>query len=178
MVPGRSCDGCVVCCVVPPVKSPEFSKTSGVACQHCDTAAGCAIYATRPNVCREFLCGWRSLPFLDDRWKPEACGLLVLPDKNDIPLDFERRVGLAIIAFRARGDLQHRFVVEMLAGLVAGKAPVFLSVPGPPGFDFAKTLLNPLLDQAVEARDGQRIEAVLTSTYDRLAGGSFRPLPA
>jgi hypothetical protein len=173
MIPGRSCGGCVVCCIVPPVKSPEFRKTSGVACDHCVRGAGCAIYDRRPQVCRDWMCGWRSLPFLDDRWRPDACGLLVVPEDEDIPPTFERRSGIGIIAFRSAKNLDEPFVFEMLAGLVYEKVPVFLSVPGPPGFHFAKALLNPLIEKAATDRDGEKIRSTVLILYERLARGPF-----
>jgi hypothetical protein len=173
MIPGRSCDGCVVCCIVPPVKSPEFRKTSGVACDHCVQGGGCRIYDSRPPVCRDWMCGWRSLPFLDERWRPDRCGLLVIPEEDDIPEAFERRTGIGIVAFRSPKDLDQPFVIEMLAGLAHGKAPVFLSVPGPPGFHFARALLNPLIEQAAADRDGAKIRSTVLALYDRLARGPF-----
>jgi hypothetical protein len=158
------------------VKSDAFSKTSGVQCQHCVASFGCGIHAARPQVCRDWLCGWRSLPFLDGRWKPDVCGLLVVPADADIPPEFERRIGLTLIAYRSRRDLARRFVIEMIAGLVAAHTPTFLSVPGPPGHHFAKTLVNPLIAKEAEARDGMKIEAAMLSLFDRLAKGEFEPV--
>jgi hypothetical protein len=178
MVPNRSCGGCVVCCIVPPVKSPDFSKTSGTPCLHCVETFGCAIHASRPQVCRDWLCGWRSLPFLDDRWRPDNCGLLIVPEEDDIPVRFERRVGLNIVVFRSGADLDRQFVIEMLAGLVFGKVPTFLSAPGPPSFHFAKGLLNPLIEQAAEDQDGAKIRSTVLSLHDHLTRGSFEPVSA
>ena len=173
MIADRSCGSCVVCCIVPPVKSPEFRKTAGVACDHCTQGAGCAIYDRRPQVCRDWLCGWRSLPFLDERWRPDACGLLVIPEDEGIPAPFERRTGIGVVAFRGAKDLDQPFVIEMLAGLVHGRIPVFLSVPGPPGFHFARALLNPLIAKAAASRNGAEIRSAVLALYVRLTRGPF-----
>jgi hypothetical protein len=158
---------------VPPVKSPDFRKTAGIPCEHCVRGGGCAIYDRRPQVCRDWMCGWRSLPFLDDRWRPDICGLLVIPEDEGIPSTFERRTGIGIVAFRSAKDLEQPFVIEMLAGLVFARTPVFLSVPGPPGFHFARALLNPAIERAAEVRDGAKIRSEVLSMYERLSLGPF-----
>ena len=75
----RSCgvdgDRCTVCCSVMPIG--ELDKPEGVLCDKCDLAAGCTIYATRPQVCRDY----------------QSCGYLrgimpERPDKAGIDLDF------------------------------------------------------------------------------------------
>ena len=112
----RSCGSCTVCCIVPPIKSPTFSKQSSTSCEHC-TASGCSIYLFRPQACRDFLCGWRSLPFLDARWQPDKCGLMIVPEEENVPPEFQRRQGLNFTVFRNSEDLEQAFVVEMIAGL-------------------------------------------------------------
>jgi hypothetical protein len=172
----RSCGSCTVCCIVPPVKSPSFSKQSNTRCEHCIESAGCGIYPVRPQVCRDWLCGWRSLPFLDDRWRPDRCGLLIVPEEEHVPPEFQRRQGLNFTAFRERGDLEQAFVIEMIAGLVHDGVPAFLSVPGPPGFHPGMTLLNRLVDRAAKERDGGKIRSGLLSAYDSLKRGEFEPV--
>jgi hypothetical protein len=176
MVSNRSCGACVACCVVPPIRSADFFKTSGTVCVNCLATGGCAIYPARPQACRDFMCGWRSLPFLDDRWRPDRCGILVVPEEQDIPAHFARRTGLNLVAYRAPADLEAPFVIEMVAGLVHGNVPTFLSTPGPPGFHFAKALLNDRLAAAAAKRDGDAIRRALLSLHDVLQRGIFEPV--
>jgi hypothetical protein len=171
----RSCGSCTACCIVPPIKSPTFNKPSNTACEHCIVSGGCKIYLFRPQECRDFLCGWRSLPFLDARWQPDKCGIMIVPEEDHVPPEFERRQGLNFTAFRKREDLEQPFVVEMIAGLAHSRVPLFLSVPGPPGFHPAMTFLNPRIAQAATARDGGRIRSALISAYDALKQGQFEP---
>ncbi|MBX9884465.1 MAG: hypothetical protein K2X68_05795 [Novosphingobium sp.] len=58
------------------IDDPELTKPSGIACQNC-TTAGCGIYATRPQVCRDFICEWRRLAYLDEDWRPDRSGVLI-----------------------------------------------------------------------------------------------------
>ena len=71
----RQCDGCVMCCVVFPV--PEAGKPDYEACPHASAGEGCAHYETRPEVCRDFFCGWRLDPTLGDEWKPSVAGFVL-----------------------------------------------------------------------------------------------------
>lgn len=172
----RSCGTCTVCCVVTPIKSPTFSKQANTKCEHCVEGSGCNIYLLRPEPCRDFLCGWRSLPFLDERWQPSACGIMIVPEEEHVPPGFQRRTGLNFTAFRKVDDLEQAFVIEMIAGLAHSRVPLFLSVPGPPGFHPAMALLNPQIEKAARERDGGTIRSVLVWTYKTLSEGEFEPV--
>jgi hypothetical protein len=73
LVEGRDCGECFACCVE--IAVPELSKPAREACVHC-SSGGCAIYDTRPPVCRKWFCAWRRLPDLPDHLRPDRSGLM------------------------------------------------------------------------------------------------------
>ena len=75
LVPGRSCDGCMLCCRLPDID--ELDKPANAACRHCLQSGGCAIYDQRPALCRDFHCLWRTAAGLDDRWHPNRSGMMI-----------------------------------------------------------------------------------------------------
>lgn len=75
LVPGRSCDGCTMCCKLLSIE--VLDKPRAVWCTHCDKKRGCKIYADRPNPCQEFYCGYRRIAALDERWKPSQSKVLI-----------------------------------------------------------------------------------------------------
>ncbi|HEX2842460.1 YkgJ family cysteine cluster protein [Hyphomicrobium sp.] len=75
LVPGRSCDGCTMCCKL--MEIDVLAKPRAVWCPKCDQKRGCTIYEVRPEPCRIFYCGYRKVPALDDRWKPSKAKFLV-----------------------------------------------------------------------------------------------------
>jgi hypothetical protein len=75
LVPGRSCQGCTMCCKLMEVDAIE--KPRAVWCPHCNVKAGCKIYETRPEACRIFHCGYLRIADLDDRWKPAKAKFLI-----------------------------------------------------------------------------------------------------
>lgn len=75
LVPGRSCDGCTLCCKL--LEIDVLEKPRGVWCRHCDKASGCTIYERRPDPCRIFHCGYLRLGQLDERWKPAKAKFLI-----------------------------------------------------------------------------------------------------
>jgi hypothetical protein len=79
---GRQCGACTVCCTALQIDDPALHKKAGVTCRHL-TAGGCGIYDSRPGTCREFLCGWRLFAELDDDWRPDISGLLVMRKAPD-----------------------------------------------------------------------------------------------
>jgi hypothetical protein len=69
LVPGRDCGECSLCCKV--MQVDEFDKPQGVWCRYCAPGrGGCTIHATRPQVCRQFFCGWLRDPEVGPEWRP------------------------------------------------------------------------------------------------------------
>ena len=75
LVPGRNCDGCVMCCKVFPI--PETGKDDFALCPHARVGEGCGNYDSRPETCREFFCLWRLDGSLEDDWKPSVAGFVL-----------------------------------------------------------------------------------------------------
>ena len=59
LVERRRCGECRACCEMrgrrPYVPAPEVNGACPLLCEK-----GCGIYATRPETCRQYLCGWRA----------------------------------------------------------------------------------------------------------------------
>jgi hypothetical protein len=74
---GRSCKDCSLCCRVH--LTVEAGQKPGGWCPHCRPGAGgCSIYATRPEPCRTFVCGYLTNDVdFDDRWFPKTAGIVV-----------------------------------------------------------------------------------------------------
>lgn len=71
----RSCLGCTLCCRLPEIDA--FSKPANVWCSHCSAEAGCAIYAERPQLCRDFLCLWMVDEGLGPEWDPARSHMMI-----------------------------------------------------------------------------------------------------
>lgn len=78
----RSCGACSLCCTV--LRVDELKKLGGVNCRHQCLAAnpdepevkGCAIHATRPQICRSYHCLWVG-GGLGDEDRPDKLGAVV-----------------------------------------------------------------------------------------------------
>ena len=71
----RSCNGCTLCCRLPEIEA--FSKPANAWCLHCSATAGCAIYAERPQLCRDFLCLWMADIRLGPEWEPALSHMMI-----------------------------------------------------------------------------------------------------
>jgi hypothetical protein len=73
---------------------PALHKPRGQWCPHA-CAAGCNIYATRPEECHDYECVWltsqRSTPPLPPTLKPSVCGALInlSRDQKTMVIDFD-----------------------------------------------------------------------------------------
>lgn len=160
VIAGRTCDGCTVCCTVKAVASTAFVKAPGVRCEHCADAA-CNIYPQRPDVCAGYQCGWRFLPWLPQRFRPDLAGVIV--DPIEPPAGYALAVTVCAVADAAifQGD----DVRELIGDLIRQGVAVYLSLSKAAGLLNAVLLSNPILGAAVTARDGP----LLTIGLHRLA---------
>lgn len=175
-VPERVCGGCTVCCRVPPIDTPEFQKQAGVLCRFCDDAVGCSIHATRPPACREWFCGWRKLPLLDDSWRPDRSGVLIAVGAD------ERAAGLApyetikfIITDPSSWRPDKAFIGYVGALLAAG-VTTFVAVPGPPRHHQLKSLLNGRFGRWAKDGNDAALAAGIVQTVEILGQGPFEPV--
>lgn len=171
LVPDRSCGACVACCVAPSIDAGSFYKPVGVACRHCLPAQGCGIYESRPAVCRDYHCVWRSMPALDESWRPDRSGVMIAWD-TDAP------VGTHAVKIVLTGDRSvigtDRFL-QLVSGFVARGVSTMLSLPREPGHLNIGFRVNDLLASAVRAGDRAAVRAILADTC---AGAENQPLVA
>jgi hypothetical protein len=80
VAPARSCGTCTLCCKV--LRIPELDKAHGVWCRHARPGHGCAIYADRPQSCRNFVCGYLASPELSEEWHPVRAKLVMVREPN------------------------------------------------------------------------------------------------
>lgn len=75
VVGGRSCGSCTLCCRLPEIEA--LSKPANAMCANCIAGHGCAIYADRPSLCRDFHCLWITDDRLAAEWNPEHSHMML-----------------------------------------------------------------------------------------------------
>lgn len=160
LVEGRTCGTCNVCCVALTIKDPELQKPQGIRCRHAQPDNSCAIYATRPQQCREFFCGWRHLKWIREPLRPDLSGVLVRMHGVVSRTTGEVEHGVVFTLLNAAA-LRAEGLAESVAAAVAARVPVFLNVPGPPGYTSAQVRINDVLEEAVRVKDKAAVLAIL-----------------
>ena len=69
-----------MCCSA--LEIAELNKAAGPVCVNCRLAEGCAIYANRPEVCRDFECEWLVRRELPRRFRPDVAGVILMEDAD------------------------------------------------------------------------------------------------
>jgi hypothetical protein len=141
LVDGRECGSCTACCVALTIDEPELQKLPGYACSNCREGAGCAIYETRPKICREWFCAWRRLDWIAATLRPDRSGVLIIPFKQDTPPEGGAGFGLDFLVLN-HAALKAEALPEALAKSVGDNIATFLSVPREPGNRSARAFLN------------------------------------
>lgn len=166
LVPGRACGACAVCCTLMAIDKPEIQKEAGVTCRHCKS--GCAIYETRPGLCREYFCGWRQLSILDDSWRPDRSGVFTeLEEVNGV-------TGIKLVlAGNPLKTIRQPWFIDFVMQGVRGNIPLVMGLPGPRGFQGASVDLNTREMLAACGVSRSAVKAELEIELKRLQGHAF-----
>jgi hypothetical protein len=173
VVPGRACGTCTACCTELAIVTDEMTKMAGVPCEHC-TAGGCGIYAKRPQLCRDYYCIWRSVPDMDDSWRPDRSGVLLM---HEAPVPgYSAPFGVSVVLTGGPEVIRRDDFAMLTAGFIDRRTPTYLNVPGSAGIWGHKQLINDPLSPAVAARDLERVKAILWNLYQQLKTLPTRPI--
>ncbi len=171
LVPHRSCGSCNVCCVALTINDPALKKVQGYRCPNTLPDKGCAIYEDRPGTCSSFYCGWRMLKWVREPLRPDLSGVLVRMRVSVSPDRKTRTMGV-IFTLLNHAALKAEGLAESVAAAVAAGVPVYLGVPGPPGYTSSQAQINDALNHAVATKDKA---AVLRTLRQALAKGKSGP---
>jgi hypothetical protein len=173
LVAGRTCGECTVCCVAPNIDKPEIQKESGAACRHC-LSGGCAIYETRPPVCRGFFCAWRTVEIFDNDWRPDKSGVLPQIETEGIPAHFDFATGISLMLVgNPLKIVRQKYFQDFIVTGVMNSVPLFLSLPGPRGHQAATVLLN--TEQMRDAIAAGTVKEALEAALKILRQWNFQP---
>lgn len=141
----RECGECSACCITLKINEPELTKRADDPCPHLRECGGCGIYPQRPQVCRTWLCGWKSINGLDDGLRPDRCGVLIRDGAGG---------GLTLQPLRdPEQTLLAVAVLTLIASAISSGIPLLISVPTRPGYCYALVALNQPLAQAIQSHD-------------------------
>ncbi len=175
LVPNRSCGSCTACCKELAITDPALEKMPGVMCGNCTEGQGCSIYETRPSVCRDYHCLWRSLPNMDDNWRPDKSGVMFVP--HDVPAGYPGPFAVNIVLIGSHDIVDHDHFAGMVAGFIDSGTATYLDLPGGPGMLGRNLLLNAGLFAAIAARDLPAVKKGLRAAYEALQSRAPEPVP-
>ena len=175
LVPGRECGTCNVCCVALTIDDPELRKPQGYRCKNTLPDKSCAIYASRPQTCRSFYCGYRRLKWVRDTLRPDVSGVLVRLHGELSQADGKATLGV-MFTLLTEAALKAEGLAETVAAAVAADIPVYLHVPGPPGYTAGRARINEALIDAVVARDKEAVLQILRRARAKGRAGKHEPI--
>jgi hypothetical protein len=120
-------------------------------------------------VCRNFFCGWRCTAELDDDWRPDKSGIVILPRSDGISEGSPFPWSWQFTVFGGEEAIRRRGLAEMMFSLIRRSATVFLAASGPMGIPCALTVVNAPLADVVLKGDLPTARATLLAIYRELA---------
>jgi hypothetical protein len=175
LVAGRECGTCNVCCVALTIEDPKLTKLQGYRCKNTRPDNLCGIYETRPDTCRTFFCGWRRLKWVREGMRPDQSGVLVRLHGAISEQDGSRQLGVMITLLTAAA-LKAEGLAETVGAAVAARVPVYLHIPGPPGYTASTARINDALIDAVLARDKKGVLEILRTARTMGLRGEHVPI--
>ena len=173
LIPGRDCGDCTVCCTVMTINKPEIQKQSGVTCRHCKET-GCAIYDSRPPICRAWFCAWRTVEIFDDSWRPDRSGVMPYVETEGISADFELSTGIGLMLVgNPLKTVRQRYFQDFVVTGVMSSVPLHMSLPGPRGHEAATVSLN--TEEMVDAIRAGQVKEALERALKILREWDFQP---
>jgi hypothetical protein len=166
IVPGRNCGSCTACCKELAILDEEINKLPGEICKHCSIESGCDIYETRPQMCRSYHCLWRSLPEMDETWRPDLSGILMIP--AEVPPLFNGQFAVTLILTGEPDVLRSDKFASMVAGFIASGTAIYLDVPRGIGMFSNSSFLNDQLEPAIAARQLAHVKALIWNCYQAI----------
>ncbi|HSU04584.1 MAG TPA: hypothetical protein VLI93_03350 [Acetobacteraceae bacterium] len=175
LVAGRTCGECNVCCVALTIDDAELQKLQGHRCRHSQRDNSCGIYPTRPHTCRTFFCGWRRLKWVREPLRPDKSSVLIRLHGEVSSENGSRHLGVMFTLLNSAA-LKAEGLAESVAAAVAADLPVYLHIPGPPGYTAAQVRINEVLYHAVVSRDKAAILSILRQVRAKGRSGNFKPI--
>ena len=173
LIPGRDCGDCTVCCTALNIDKPEIQKKSGVTCKNC-VGGGCAIYETRYPVCRGYYCAWRTVGIFDAAWRPDQSGVMPYVETEGISDGFDLSTGIGLMLLdNPNRIVRQKWFQDFVVTGVMNSVPLFLSLPGPIGYQAATTSLN--TEQMLDAIKRGAVKDALEAAVKLLRGWDFQP---
>jgi Fe-S-cluster containining protein len=175
LVPHRTCGPCNVCCVALTIDDKALRKVQGYRCPNTSPDKSCAIYETRPDTCRTFFCGWRQLKWIRETLRPDLSGVLVRLHYEVSTARNTTSLGVVFTLLNGAA-LKADGLAESVAAAVAAGVPVYLHVPGPPGYTSSQARINEVLSDAVAARDKTAVLRILREARAKGRSGKHEPV--
>ncbi len=157
------------------IRDPALQKVQGVRCPNACLGAGCTIYDSRPHACRAFYCGWRQLKWVRQTLRPDKSGVLVRLRGERSQVSNAQRVGV-IFTLLSRAGLKADGLAESIAAAVSAAIPVYIEVPGPPGYTSGMAKVNDALIGPVLAKDKATVLRILRQAWTAGRRGEHQPV--
>lgn len=148
----RSCGTCVACCVTPRIDTDQIRKAANTVCDNC-TGSGCAVYDTRPQVCRDYLCHWRKAAELDDDWRPDRSGVILF--SIPAPPGYAASMGLELMLTEGEASIRRPWFAPFVARNVRARRAIFMTI------NDVRAILNPYMERTVTLGDAAVLEQLL-----------------
>jgi len=110
------------------------------------------------------------LPILDAAWRPDRSGVFVELEE----IDGETAICLILIGNPLKTVRQDWFLDFVRTG-VQGDVPLYLGIPGPPGFKGAEVTLNTRQMAEAAAVSRARVKELVEKDLKRLQAHHFEP---
>jgi len=125
-------------------------------------------------VCRSYFCAWRTVDIFGDDWRPDKSGVLPYVETEGIAENFDLSTGIGLMLVgNPLKIVRQKWFQDFIVTGVMSSVPLFLSLPGPRGYQAATVSLN--TEQMVSAIERGDVKDALEAVVKLLRGWDFQP---
>jgi hypothetical protein len=151
LVANRECGSCSICCINLRIEEVNLKKLAGTPCIHLSKDNGCSIYLERPEVCRNWYCGWRYMKLLDEDWRPDKSDILIRPVED----------GLIFESIKDSLKLANERTLGIIGGGIELGLSIYISVPKEQGFCNSIVKINERLNSSIDTNIGYLVQIAM-----------------
>ncbi|WP_155499911.1 YkgJ family cysteine cluster protein [Pseudomonas protegens] len=156
----RSCGSCSACCVSLRINTAELKKPADVSCKNLAEQGGCTIYDERPEVCRNWQCGWLRIDSFKERLRPDKSNVLIRIEHDNAHYLVLQPIGSPVV------NLTSTDILELIANHIQHGKRIDISVPGQQGYQSSVITLNDVIN-ATHLRTEQTLKMAVMNAIQK-----------
>ncbi|HEJ1056908.1 TPA: YkgJ family cysteine cluster protein [Pseudomonas putida] len=133
----KECGPCNMCCITLKIDEPDLKKDADSPCKNLSPQKGCAIYESRPSLCKNWKCAWLMMPKIPNYLRPDKCGFIIKVEMSEAQPEY-----ILTALTNPIQTLTSSRALELIASCISANTKISINIPTKPGHVNARVLIT------------------------------------